>query len=53
MEKFKTGEVVSLKSGSPPMTVQKYVAEGRVLCTWYEAGGFKTEVFEPETLVKI
>jgi uncharacterized protein YodC (DUF2158 family) len=33
--KFKVGDVVPLKSGGPPMTVDKSLGEGLLRCKWF------------------
>lgn len=33
--KFKTGDVVKLKSGSPAMTVESYTNNGNLNCVWF------------------
>lgn len=54
--KFKIGDVVILKSGSPPMTVHNigdYEPLGPspgVLCIWFNAGVKNEEVFHPDAL---
>jgi uncharacterized protein YodC (DUF2158 family) len=43
------GRVVRLKSGGPPMTVQK--GDGaRVLCGWFDAGQYQTDWFHMDAL---
>ncbi|ENS1319564.1 MULTISPECIES: YodC family protein [Morganellaceae] len=36
-EKFNSGDVVRLKSGSPKMTVDGYSNLGDVICVWYDS----------------
>jgi uncharacterized protein YodC (DUF2158 family) len=56
--KFALGDVVTLKSGGPPMTVQKMDVddvdfEEYVLCKWFDADNKPcTESFAPAALVK-
>ena len=35
--KFKTGDIVALKSGSGNMTVEAYTDNGYVICTYWDA----------------
>ena len=57
--KIKTGDVVRLKSGGPPMTAGEMTAGGiyqdRVECLWFESsilmrGGFPVDALEPCTV---
>lgn len=41
MDEFKVGDVVELKSGGPPMTIQSKTAD-KWFCTWTEADGTTT-----------
>ena len=51
MPKFKTGDVVRLKSGGPEMTVQNYVpGKTRVICTWFDDKGKHSDGFEEDQL---
>lgn len=47
---FKAGDVVILKSGSHPMTVESVLGNGKVMCVWVHEGKFETYVFSPESL---
>lgn len=52
--KLKTGDVVCLKSGSPPMTVFKVFFRGKRLianCLWFDASGLK-HVSLPENVLE-
>lgn len=35
---FKVGNTVRLKSGGPIMTISKILADGELLCVWFEHG---------------
>jgi uncharacterized protein YodC (DUF2158 family) len=53
---FKEGDIVALKSGGPPMTIEsleKY-ATGSIyaFCTWFDASGKHTEQFNTMALEK-
>jgi len=51
VEKFKKGDVVILKSGGPPMTVARYMENGRVACIWFdESQKHNSKGFEEDTL---
>lgn len=51
-QKFKTGDVVQLKSGGPWMTVVG-VEDGEVSCTWFDKDNLlKSNEFDEETLNK-
>lgn len=50
---FNPGDVVQLKSGGPPMTVDQiddFQGEIGVKCIWFEAKARKESVFPPHTL---
>lgn len=52
--KIKTGDVVQLKSGGPPMTAGE-IYQDRVECLWFESsilmrGGFPVDTLEPCTV---
>lgn len=51
--KFSPGDVVTLKSGSAPMTVNS-VAEDAVVCVWYNGDGdILSRQFSPEALCHV
>lgn len=53
---FKAGDVVKLKSGGPLMTVDSvgnYSGVKKVLCVWFENSNRYTNLFVPESLLKI
>jgi len=50
MADFKKGDVVMLKSGGPPMTVQSICSDGNLSCTWFIKGEQKKNDFDPETV---
>jgi len=47
---FNPGDVVVLKSGSNPMTVEEILHNGKVLCVWYLEGRYENYTFAPEAL---
>jgi len=53
---FKPGDVVELKSGSPPMTVEYTGSMGSVLrayCTWWRGDGPDSADFATESLRRL
>ncbi|MGX8010354.1 YodC family protein [Mesorhizobium sp. ORM8.1] len=54
---FKTGDVVKLKSGGPPMTVSDGAASGMYLCHWFNRDGDvwtpQHAGFKPDQLIAI
>ena len=53
MAPFKNGDVVCLKSGGPPMTVDGYTPDGRTSCVWFEKTDRKSSIFSEATLEKL
>lgn len=55
MRKFKTGDIVSLKSGGPDMTVQNYHSEDvndkRLTCMWFDNSEMRASTFLEDQLV--
>ncbi len=51
MATFNEGDVVMLKSGGPPMTVDSHIEEG-VRCVWFDKSERKTSIFNENTLEK-
>ena len=52
---FEPGDVVRLKSGSLPKTVESVAqirGQTRVQCVWEENGTIKRELFPPQVLTK-
>jgi uncharacterized protein YodC (DUF2158 family) len=54
--KFKAGDLVQLKSGSPPLTVEDpdfHDARGfmGIRCTWFAGKKHEIGYFQPETLI--
>lgn len=47
---FNPGDVVVLKSGSNPMTVEEILDTGKVVCVWYLDGKYENHIFAPEAL---
>jgi uncharacterized protein YodC (DUF2158 family) len=53
---FRPRNVVRLKSGGSPMTVEGVYAEGnveQVKCQWFSDGKFHDGVFEAQTLTRV
>ncbi|WP_081408887.1 YodC family protein [Acinetobacter proteolyticus] len=48
---IQAGDVVKLKSGSPPMTVS-VAGQTKAVCVWYENGEVKTSQIEITALTK-
>ena len=53
MAEWKVGDVVQIKSGSPPMTVHTLTPEGDCNCVWFVNGEPKYGTFASETLRKV
>jgi uncharacterized protein YodC (DUF2158 family) len=53
---FKVGDVVTLKSGDPPMTIAEIDTYGddhpKALCVWFDGNKQQDHLFELEVLVK-
>jgi len=47
---MKAGDVVTLKSGSPHMTIQFKRSDGAFQCSWFLNGEFKEGHFVEESL---
>ena len=55
---FKAGDVVKLKSGSPKMTIEKFVWNplkneyypDKVECAWFEKDKLKRDIFQTSAL---
>lgn len=56
MAQFKEGDVVKVKSGGPPMTVESVNADGSYTCVWFDKDGKKRvpakDVFKEVVLEK-
>jgi uncharacterized protein YodC (DUF2158 family) len=50
MAKFNKGDIVWLKSGSPPMTVSTEINNGNLNCTFFDGSKKITENFDIEEL---
>lgn len=50
---FKVGDIVVLKSGGPPMTVQTVPSSGRgdLQCSWFAGKKHESAWFAPESLM--
>ena len=63
-QKFKTGDIVQLKSGGPEMTVKEYkrvtkpdltgaVSDNELICEWFDKNELKTGYFHQDSLENI
>jgi uncharacterized protein YodC (DUF2158 family) len=50
---FDPGDVVCLKSGGPPMTVQGFDEAGAAVCRWFEGKVMNTGTFVKDSLEKV
>ena len=53
MEKYKTGDVVQLKSGGPKMTVKSSNVSGEIYCQWFAGSKLEAGYFPPESLNRV
>lgn len=51
-QEFAAGDVVYLKSGSPPLTVKGSFPSGALVVSWFTGRGTETDVFNPACLTK-
>ena len=49
---FDIADIVKLKSGGPPMTIESVNTEGKVYCVWFVEGEVQAALFAPETLIR-
>jgi uncharacterized protein YodC (DUF2158 family) len=49
---FQAGDVVQLKSGGPPMTVERIESDGSLTCQWFVDKRLVQDVFRPIVLAK-
>src|SRR5687768_738609 len=53
MEEFGVGDVVTMKSGGPSMTVVSVAEDGGVVCQWFlKSGRLEVNAFLPATITK-
>jgi len=52
MGELKVGDTVFLKSGSPEMTVEEILGDGRIVCVWFDGSKRNASVFAAGTLTK-
>jgi len=50
MADWKKGDLVELKSGGPPMTVNDIHNNGKLYCFWFDGTEQKNGLFNPETV---
>lgn len=48
--RFKTGDIVKLKSGGPEMTVQREGSTGRYNCQWFAGKKLESGVFDGDSI---
>lgn len=48
--KYKTGDIVRLKSGGPGMTVESVHQDGRIFCHWFSGNKLEAGSFEPDAI---
>lgn len=48
--KYKTGDIVRLKSGGPGMTVEYVHQDGRIFCHWFAGNKLEAGSFEPDAI---
>lgn len=55
MHKFQVGDVVTLKTGGPAMTIRDTPHDARtaIICQWFEGDELKNWAFPKEMLVKV
>ncbi|MDA2937027.1 DUF2158 domain-containing protein [Acidobacteria bacterium AH-259-A15] len=51
-QKFKSGDIVKLKSGGPNMTVDSYVAS-HIRCSWFAGNKLQMGSFEEDSLERV
>jgi len=51
-EKLKVGDVVTLNSGGPKMTINGIQTNGHVVCVWFSEDEFKNATLNPYSLKK-
>lgn len=47
---FKAGDIVQLKSGGPPMTVEEDDRRGRYRCVWFKGASMEGGYFQEQSL---
>lgn len=48
--KYKTGDIVRLKSGGPGMTVEYVLQDGQIYCHWFSGNKLEGGSFNPEAI---
>lgn len=51
-EGFKIGDIVQLKSGGPPMTIEEFL-HPEVRCQWFAGKKLASGIFPPTSLVRV
>lgn len=49
---FKPGDLVTLRSGGPVMTLIRFNADGEAYCVWFVDGSPQASTFPPHALEK-
>ena len=52
-EKFKSGDVVRLKSGGPKMTAGGYSMSSQVICRWFDGTKPMSDTFDEDSLDRV
>lgn len=50
---LKPGDIVQLKTGSPPMTLECFLPAERARCSWFQGATPHTKDFSLAALVKV
>jgi len=55
MKKFKTGDIVQLKSGGPKMTVERVSLDldSQYLCQWFSGSKLNSGWFPSDSIIKV
>jgi len=53
MDEFKPGDIVRLKSGGPPMTIESLDKKDGFLCLWFDEGQLEDAVLAAVVLVPV
>lgn len=48
--RYKTGDIVILRSGGPDMTVKGYSMDGELHCQWFAGNKLNAGYFDPDSV---